>query len=151
MPPSLCRNLKASPLFLVIVSFHFYIFFVLRRKKGKSTFFVPNFFNKVLILGREAIETVQLKKILLNSSAYMFQKSTLSYLWYIKKKIELFIFESIHLFELKIIEVWYGMNINVLNQVLKWKNKIRNSGIEKYFANVLFLSIILIAAHNPSH
>ena len=125
MPPSLCRNLKASPLFLVIVSFHFYIFFVLRRKKGKSTFFVPNFFNKVLILGREAIETVQLKKILLNSSAYMFQKSTLSYLWYIKKKIELFIFESIHLFELKIIEVWYGMNINVLNQVLKWKNKIR--------------------------
>ena len=129
MPPSLCRNLKASPLFLVIVSFHFYIFFVLRRKKGKSTFFVPNFFNKVLILGREAIETVQLKKILLNSSAYMFQKSTLSYLWYIKKKIELFIFESIHLFELKIIEVWYGMNINVLNQVLKWKNKIRKISV----------------------
>ena len=129
MPPSLCRNLKASPLFLVIVSFHFYIFFVLRRKKGKSTFFVPNFFNKVLILGREAIETVQLKKILLNSSAYMFQKSTLSYLWYIKKKIELFIFESIHLFELTIIEVWYGMNINVLNQVLKWKNKIRKISV----------------------
>ena len=25
------------------------------------------------------------------------------------------------------------------------------SGIEKYFANVLFLSNILIAAHNPSH